>query len=339
MFDDLATFQAALATIEEPDESVRQTILKDWDTRTKIPGSLGRLEEVAAVVGAAQRRRIPLMTFQALRLFAGSHGVTSEGVSPCPDEINDQMYANFGIGGAAINCLCRSNNIEFKAIDAGLATPTANLRKGPAMTREETLQALALGWNSVPFKAHLFSVGEMGIGNTTAAAAIICAITGRSPKEVVGRGAGLDDAGVLRKIEVVEDSLKVNEEYCNTPFGILQAFGGREIAAMTGALLGACACHIPVVIDGIIAGAASALAFELAPQCRNYFIGGHCSFEPGHTSFLEHYGIEPLINLYMRLGEGTGAAVAMGIIRNAVDALNHMATFSEVGVIDVVNRG
>jgi len=335
MFDTLAQFEDALSKIQAPDEAIRQEILKDWDTRTKIPGSLGRLEEVAAIVGAAQRRRVPQMTFQALRLFAGSHGVTEEGVSPCPNELNHQMFANFGIGGASINCICRSNNIEFKAIDVGMDKPTANLRKGPAMTEQETLEALALGWDSVPFKAHLFAVGEMGIGNTTPAAAIIAAVTKRSVEEIVGRGAGLDDEGLARKVAVVKDALEVNANVAKTPFGLIQALGGREIAAMTGAILGACARNIPVVIDGIIAGAAATVAFELAPQIKGYCIGGHRSFEPGHTAFLEHYGIEPLISLNMRLGEGTGAAVAMGIIRNGVDCLNQMATFAEVGVTDI----
>jgi nicotinate-nucleotide--dimethylbenzimidazole phosphoribosyltransferase len=332
-FSDRSSFLKAIAAIPTADETIRQEILLQWDTRTKPPGSLGRLETIAAWVGAVQGRPTPQVHRMALRLFAGAHGITAEGVSLCPDAINGQMLRNFRNGGAGINAICRSNGIDFAALDAGIDHPTQNFLHAPAMSETETLDALALGWTAVPSHAQLFAVGEMGIGNTTPAAAIIAAITGQAVASITGRGAGLTDELFLKKQQTLTRALENRRLEFTSPLAILASVGGREIAAMTGAILGAAARSIPVVLDGVIAGAAAAIAFELQPRVLAKCIAGHCSAEPAHRAFLSHYGLDPILDLGMRLGEGTGAAVAMGVIRNAVDAYNHMATFEQAGVV------
>jgi len=334
MFHSFETFLKTVRTIENVRSDKREAVLAEWNTRTKPPGSLGRLEEIAAWVASAQwNKKGPVVRNMRVNLFAASHGITRESVSMCPDHINGQMFQNFQHGGAAINTLCRSNGIDFAAFDAGIDRPTQNMLNSPAMSETETLESLELGWNSVDDAIDLFAVGEMGIGNTTPSAAIIAVATGRHVAEITGRGAGLTDELYERKKRTLIRILENRKADCVTPLQTLAAIGGREIAAMTGAILKATFLGIPVVLDGVIAGAAAAIAFELNPNCKGYCIAGHRSEEPAHTAFLEHYHLHPILDLGMRLGEGTGAAVAMGIIRNAVDAFNHMATFESAGVV------
>ena len=326
--------RALIETISPADTSLFERTMQQWNTRTKPPGSLGRLESIAAWVASVQGREDgPEVEFQALRLFAGAHGIAEEGVSMCPTHINAQMVLNFHNGGAAINTLCRSNGIDFRAYDVGIDNPTRNFLNAPAMEEDEVTEAFLEGWNSVPEFADLFAVGEMGIGNTTPSAAIISVITKTSVETITGRGAGLTDELLDKKILTLKQAILNRQQELSDPLSILASVGGREIAAMTGAMMSAASKNIPVVLDGVISGAAAAIAFELQPNVIGKCIAGHRSAEPAHDAFLSHYGLEPILNLGMRLGEGTGAVVAMGVIRNAVDAFRHMATFEQAGVV------
>jgi len=327
-------FTKAISPLISTNPEAFQKTLEDWNTRTKPAGSLGRLESIAAWVASVQNKSdAPEIKRMRLHLFAGSHGVTAERVSMCPDHINGQMFRNFKNGGAAINTLCASNGIRFEAFDAGIEQPTQNMLHTPAMTEPETLQALKLGWESLDSECDLFAVGEMGIGNTTPSAAILSLITGQSVETLTGRGAGLPDDGFERKKQTLAKILENRRSDCSSPLRMLAAVGGREIAAMCGAILRAASMGIPIVLDGVIAGAAAAIAFELCPACRSCCIAGHRSEEPAHSAFLNHYQLDPILDLGMRLGEGTGAAVAMGIVKNAVDAFRNMATFESAGVV------
>ena len=332
-FTDFQSIQSAVAEIEAADPSIRSAIMEAWNTRTKPPGSLGRLEDIAAWVGASQGKASPANEFLALRLFAGAHGIAEAGVSMCPVEVNQQMVQNFHNGGAAINALCRSNSIQFHFLDVGVDRPTRNFLNAPAMDESETVEAFSAGWDSVPAFADLFAVGEMGIANTTPAAAIISSITEIPVETITGRGAGLTDELYDKKVATLKQVLENRKGDLTDPLSILASIGGREIAAMTGAILSATAKNIPVVLDGVIAGAAAAIAFELQPNAISKCIAGHCSAEPAHRAVLGHYKMQPILDLGMRLGEGTGSAVAMGVIRNAVDAFHHMATFEQAGVV------
>ncbi len=329
---DQATFQFPEIKIQDNSLQHAKEIESTWMNRTKPPGSLGRLEEFATWVGSVQNTATPTVQFPALRLFAGAHGITEEGVSLCPIHVNAQMVQNFKNGGAAINTLCRSNQVDFQAIDAGIDSPTRNFLKEPAMSLEETEAAMKLGWDAVPEFCDLFAVGEMGIGNTTPSAAILSTILDIPVETITGRGAGLTDELLENKINVLQRGLENRKNDLNSPLEILAALGGREIAAMTGAILRAASLNIPIVLDGVISAAAAAVAFEMEPKARQKCIAGHRSAEPAHSAFLKHYDFRPIMELDMRLGEGTGAAVAMGVIRNAVDCLNQMASFEKAGV-------
>jgi len=329
-FDEIKTRTEAMTALPE---SLRTEILEEWNSRTKPPASLGRLEELAAWVGTVQESNPPKVSRLSLRLYAGAHGITEERVSMVPDHINGQMFRNFHHGGAAINALCRSNGIGFLALDAGIDRPTRNFLHHPAMSEAETVEAFNLGWESVPGRTDLFAVGEMGIGNTTPAAAILATITDQPIEAITGRGAGLSDEGLRRKSSTIRRALENRRSELTSPLMILGSIGGREIAAMTGAILSAAEKKIPIVLDGVICSAAAAIAFELQPLVIGRCVAGHQSTEPAHLAFLNHYGLKPLVDLDMRLGEGSGAAVAMNIVRNAVDCFNQMATFEEAGVV------
>ena len=334
MFQSFSDILRVTTTLRAANASTRDRVLAEWDTRTKPPGSLGRLEELAAWVASVQDTPdAPKASRMSLRLFGGAHGITAEGVSAVPDSVNQQMMQNFHHGGAAINALCRSNGIDFRFYDAGINHPTRNFLYEAAMSESETVEAFALGWQSVPRFTDVFAVGEMGIGNTTPSVAILSAITGVPAETIIGRGTGLSDPALAHKTAVIQKALENRSPEFGSPLSILASVGGREIAAMTGAILSAASMRIPVVLDGVIAGAAAAIAFELNPACISCCLAGHRSAEPAHDCFLRHYELRPLLDFGMRLGEGTGAAVAMGIVRNAVDAFNQMATFAQAGVV------
>ncbi len=321
------------------------------DQLTKPPRSLGRLESLAARVGCIQNTGHPDVEHKAIILAAGDHGVVSEGVSPFPQDVTWQMIANFVAGGAAINQLAATVDAELWLVDVGVARDitdfegirhekialgTQNMAVGPAMTREEAARAVMVGIGMARDAAaedvRLLGTGEMGIGNTTAAAALTAAYTGADPVSVVGRGTGLDDAGVAHKAQVVARSLAVNDAGALDPLGVLAALGGLEIACLAGVVIGAAEQGICVVTDGFISGAATLAAVRICPPAADYVLPSHRSVEPGHTVVLDALALEPVLELDMRLGEGTGAALAFGIVDAACQMLSGMATFDEAGV-------
>jgi nicotinate-nucleotide--dimethylbenzimidazole phosphoribosyltransferase len=311
-----------------------------YDAKTKPRGSLGRLEELGCRL-AAIRGFVPRKLDAAIVVAAGDHGVAREGVSAYPQEVTAQMVANFAAGGAAINVLARQAGARLVLVDAGVATPsehelvrsvrlgagTANLAEGPAMTEEQVQRAFAVAAELVDElgDVDIVGVGEMGIGNTTSASALAAALLGVEPEDVCGRGTGLDDAGLARKVETVRRGLRVNAG--RDP---LTALGGFEIALLAGVMRACAAKRIAVLLDGFITGAA-ALASGVAPDV---FIASHRSPEPGHTLILAELGLQPILDLGLRLGEGSGAALALPLLRAAVAILEEMATFADAGVTD-----
>ena len=285
--------------------------------------------------------------------MAGDHGVAAEGVSAFPSEVTPQMVLNFLYGGAAINVLARHVGARVTIVDMGVATEmephpdlvnkkialgTDNIAKGPAMTRQQAIQAIEAGAEVVEAEIanglDILATGDMGIGNTTPSAAIAAALTGRTPKEIVGRGTGVDDDGLQRKITAVENALKVNLPKAEDGLDILAKVGGFEIGGLAGAILAAVAHRKPVVIDGFISTAAAMIAVSLEPKVGDYLISAHRSQELGHQIMLEWLGLEPILDLSLRLGEGTGAVLAMSLVEAACKILSEMATFSEAGVSD-----
>ncbi len=327
---------------------------------TKPPGSLGKLEEIACRMVAIQQTLAPKVDRKRIVVFAADHGVTEEGVSPYPAEVTAQMVANFLRGGAAINAFAKTAGAELVIVDAGVKSPipiidvsgkqkihfiqrpvrkgTRNFSKEPALTPGETMAAITLGLElAVDAKkagVNLIGIGEMGIGNTTAAAAITAALTGLPVAAVTGRGTGADDEILARKRFVVEQALRLHAPDPGDALRILQTLGGLEIAGLVGVCLGAGAARIAIICDGFIATASAALAIRLCPASADYMFAAHLSAEPGHTALLRILKQEPLLNLDMRLGEGTGTSLAMNIIGAAVAAFVDMATFESAGVSD-----
>jgi nicotinate-nucleotide--dimethylbenzimidazole phosphoribosyltransferase len=322
-------------------------------TLTKPPGSLGRLEEIANRLAAIRCCIAPVVTSKRIYVVAGDHGVTTEGVSAYPREVTPQMVDNFLRGGAAINVLGRAGGIEVKVVDAGVDADlsdraelvqakvmrgTANFAVGPAMTREQAETCLARGIQLAQTAANdgvnLLGVGEMGIGNTTSASAITSVLLKCDPEFVTGRGTGVDDAALAQKIEVIRRAIKINQPDAHDATDVLAKVGGTEIGVMTGITLGAAANRLPIVADGFISTTAAALALRLQPNVRDYLFIGHRSSERGHTSLIDFIGEQPLLDLSMRLGEGTGAALAMHVMESAAKLLGEMATFADAGVSD-----
>ena len=318
---------------------------------TKPPGSLGRLEDIANRCVAIRESFELIANRPRIVLFAADHGVCAEGVSPYPQEVTAQMVLNFLSGGAAVNALARSGNLELKVVDVGVVTllplsshlisrrvasGTRNFCAQPAMTEDEMTAALGTGievaGDSAMEGCDLLGFGEMGIGNTTSASAIAAALTRAPMEEVVGSGTGADDACMARKRSAIQRALALHADALATPLGILRCVGGLEIAAMCGFCLGAAARRIPVVTDGFIATAAAVLATRLSPPASGYLFASHRSTEPGHAHFFALLKQDPLLDLGMRLGEGTGAALAIGLIRAAIAAFTGMATFAAAGV-------
>jgi nicotinate-nucleotide--dimethylbenzimidazole phosphoribosyltransferase len=318
---------------------------------TKPPGSLGRLEDLSIQLAAITGRNRPSLARKAVVVMAGDHGVTAEGVSAYPAEVTPQMVLNFLRGGAAINALARQAGARVIVVDIGVAADlapapgleirkvahgTQNMARGPAMTRDQAEQAIEVGLQIVGAEIDrgldLVATGDMGIGNTTASAAIAAAITGQPAAQVTGRGTGVDDAGLARKIAVIEKVLAVNQPNPADALDVLHKVGGLEIAGLAGVMLGAAARRVPVVVDGFISGAAALIAAGLAPEIKPCLIAAHQSVEVGHRVVLEYLGLQPLLDLNLRLGEGTGAALAFHLIEAAARLLDEMATFAEAGV-------
>jgi nicotinate-nucleotide--dimethylbenzimidazole phosphoribosyltransferase len=299
------------------------------DALTKPPGSLGRLEDLVVQLGLIQQTETPRIGRKAMMIFCADHGVVEEGVSPYPSEVTRQMVANYHSGGAAINVLCRHGGIAPVIVDVGVGKPTRNFTREPAMTRAEAEQAIETGF-SYAARAEILGAGEMGIGNTTSAAAIFSAFSGLDPTETAGRGTGLDDAGVARKVDVIRRALALHPS--RDPIQILAHLGGFEIAALTGLILGAASHRRLVMLDGFITGAAAIVARAIAPASLDYAVFAHCSAERGHRKMLAFLDARPLLHLEMRLGEGTGAALGIGLLESAVNLYSEMATFASAGV-------
>lgn len=321
------------------------------DSLTKPPGSLGKLEELAAHYVAIREEFFPRLEIKRIVVFAGDHGVVAEGVSAFPQEVTFQMVANFIRGGAAINVLARQAGARVEVVDIGVnhdfepglnliarkvAYGTRNLAQEPAMSREEALRAVWVGveraQEAVEDGVDVLAAGDMGIGNTTAAAALAALFTDRPVGAVTGRGTGIDPSRVTHKVAVINRALALNRPTADDPIGALAAVGGLEIAGIAGLVLGAAAARRPLVLDGFIATAGALVAARLVPAVVDYLIAAHRSVEPGHQIILDHLGLKPLVNLNMRLGEGTGAALGINLLEAGWRIYREMATFEEAGV-------
>ncbi|WP_239988574.1 nicotinate-nucleotide--dimethylbenzimidazole phosphoribosyltransferase [Paramagnetospirillum kuznetsovii] len=307
-----------------------------WGARepqlTKPAGSLGRLEDLSQWLSAWQGRHPPRLATPRARVFAGNHGVAALGVSAFPAEVTLQMVANFRHGGAAINQLCKAFDVQLDVVALDLERPSADFTQGAALSEDEFVAAFASGMESVPADTDLLVIGEMGIGNTTPAAAVSCALFGGEAADWTGRGTGVEGGALARKIEVVAAGVKLHRG--NPPLDILRRLGGRELAAMAGAVVAARLGRVPVMLDGYVTTAAvAALALERADALDHCMVG-HVSVEPGHLRLMGKLGKTALLDLGMRLGEGSGAAVAVGLVKAAVACHVGMATFAEAGVSD-----
>ncbi|MBV9379990.1 MAG: nicotinate-nucleotide--dimethylbenzimidazole phosphoribosyltransferase [Streptosporangiaceae bacterium] len=343
-----------LAAIAPPDAAAMAAARERQERMTKPSGSLGALEDVSVrLAGLTGECPPPLPEPAAVAVFAGDHGVHAQGVTPWPQEVTAQMVANFLGGGAVVNAFAAQAGAEVTVVDVGVAADldpapgllprkvakgTADFTAGPAMTRQQAEAALTAGIEVARDLAgagnRCLVTGDMGIANTTASAALICAFTGADPAEATGRGTGIDAATYARKIDVVCRGLGRHRPDPADPVGVLGAFGGFEHAALAGFILGAAALRVPVVLDGVIAGAAALAAVALAPDAVAACFAGHRSAEPGHAVALEHLGLKPLVDLGLRLGEGTGAVLALPLIQSAARALRDVATFDSAGVTE-----
>jgi len=331
-FASIADFERALADLPQPDEAAIAAARARQAQLTKPAASLGRLEEIAIYFAGWQRRERPAIARGKAVVFAGNHGVTVHGVSAFPATVTAQMVANFRAGGAAINALAKAAGLELGVVPIALENPTADFTGGPAMREDECLAALSIGAAAVDGDLELLVAGEMGIGNSTAAAALCARSFGGGAAAWVGPGTGVDAEGVSRKAAIVERTLAHHAQAPGTAFETLRRVGGRETAAIAGAVLRARQLRIPVLLDGFISCASIAPLAANCPDIIAHCLAGHCSAEPGHGRLLEKLGLDPLLQLGMRLGEGSGAAVAANIIRSALAAHGKMATFAEAGV-------
>ncbi|WP_460274889.1 nicotinate-nucleotide--dimethylbenzimidazole phosphoribosyltransferase [Celeribacter sp. ULVN23_4] len=331
-FSDLAGFEALLKAAPGPDLGAKAGAEARNGQLTKPAGSLGRLEEIGIWYAAWRGEARPSISRPQVAIFAGNHGIAARGVSAFPTEVTVQMVANFEHGGAAINQLARNAGATMSIHPIELDRPTADFTEAPAMTEAECVAALKVGWEQVDPQSDLLVVGEMGIGNTTSAAAIANALFGGAAADWVGRGTGVDDAGLKIKEEVCAAGVALHGD--KSPLDILASLGGREVAAMAGAIARARHLRIPVVLDGFICCAAAATLEKAVPGALDHCIAGHVSAEAAHGAVLRGIGKEPLLSMGLRLGEGSGAGLAMPLVKAAVECLSGMATFAEAGVSD-----
>ena len=331
-FASVQAFAAALADLREPDRNAEADARVRQAELTKPAGSLGRLENLAIFLAGWQGSARPRIGRARAAIFAGNHGVTVHGISAFPSSVTAQMVANFANGGAAINALAGAAGLEFAVVALDLDRPTADFTVDAAMSEAECLDALNRGAAAVDADLDLIVLGEMGIGNSTAAAALCARSFAGGVAGWVGPGTGVDGHGVARKAEVVERALAFHIDAPRSAFETLRRVGGREIAAIAGAILRARQLGVPVLLDGFICSSAIAPLAAENPAIADHCIAGHCSAEPGHKRLLALLGLDPLLSLDMRLGEGSGAAVAANIIRSALAAHDRMATFAEAQV-------
>ncbi len=346
-------FERTIASIQDLDQQALASAKARQNTLTKPPGSLGRLEELSIQLAGVSGNPMPSIKDKVIITMAGDHGVVAEGVSAYPQEVTPQMVLNFLYGGAAINVLAGHINARITIVDMGVAADmeshpsllikkiahgTANMAVGPAMTSEQALEAITTGIEIVTAEIEkgldIVGTGDMGIGNTTPSAAIAAALTGESAAKIAGRGTGVDDEGLKRKIEAIERALAINNPNPNDGLDVLAKVGGFEIGGLAGVMLGAAANRKPVMVDGFISTAAAMIAAAIAPKVKPYLIAAHRSQEYGHGLMLDWLGLIPLLDFDLRLGEGTGAALGISIAEAACKILAEMATFAEAGVSD-----
>ncbi len=331
-FSSIAEFRNRLNALPGPDAAAIAGAQDRNGQLTKPPGALGRLEDLAIWYAGWRGSARPVLERPQVVIFAGNHGVALRGVSAFPPEVTVQMVANFQAGGAAINQLSKAFGATMAVVALDLDRPTKDFTAGPAMTEAELVAALAAGWEAVDPSADLLVTGEMGIGNTTPAAALACALFGGTAADWTGRGTGLDDKGLSLKTRVVEEGLALHREALGDPLEVLRRLGGRELAAMAGAIARAREERIPVILDGFICTASAAVLERAAPGALDHAVAGHASAEQAHQKLIAALGKEPLLNLGLRLGEGSGAALAIGVLIGAIVCHSGMATFAEAGV-------
>ena len=340
-----------LADVKPLDKEAMAEALKRQNDLTKPQGSLGQLESLSVQIAGIKGNPRPRFIHKVIFTLAGDHGVTKEGVSAYPSEVTPQMVYNFLRGGAAINVLARYVGARVVIADLGVASilerhpdlkdrkvamGTRNMAKGPAMNREEAIRSIEAGMELVEAElskgVDILGTGDMGIGNTTASSAITAVLTGADAAAVTGRGTGVDDKGWERKVKVIQKALELNRPDPKDAIDVLSKVGGFEIGGIAGVILAGARYRIPVVLDGFISGAAALIAASLSPQVKPFLIASHQSVEEGHRIILDHLGLKPLLNLGLRLGEGTGAALGISIVEASLKILDEMATFSEAGV-------
>jgi nicotinate-nucleotide--dimethylbenzimidazole phosphoribosyltransferase len=323
-----------LNILPEGDEAAVAAVRARDIRLTKPRGSLGRLEELVEFLARWQGKPEPTLENPMIAIFAANHGVTDQGVSAYPREVTAQMVANFTAGGAAISQICALHELNLRVFELALELPTGDITQGPAMDDRMCAATIAYGMEAVAGTPDLLCIGEMGIGNTTVAAAVYAALYGGSGADWVGRGTGVDDAGLARKADAVERAVALHRDFLTDPFAILARLGGREIAAMLGALIAARQQKTPVIVDGFVATAAAALAHAINPAAIDHCLFGHVSAESAHAGVLKRLGRTGLLDLGMRLGEGSGAALAAVLAKTALHLHRNMATFDSAGVSD-----
>lgn len=342
--------EKTIAGITGLDTGAMEQAQQRLDSLTKPTGSLGVLEEIGVRLAGITGNPLPVVGGKSIILMAGDHGVVDEGVSAYPKAVTEQMVLNFIRGGAAINVLGRHVGARVVVVDVGVDAEidvpqvlqrkvrrgTRNMAQEPAMTREEAVAAIEAGIRTVQEEidrgATLIGTGDMGIGNTTPSSAILAVFSGCSAGEITGRGTGLDNQALAHKVQVIEQAIRLNAPAADDPLEVLAKVGGLEIAGLTGVILGAAAGRAPVVVDGFISSAAALVASRLAPKSVDFMIASHASVEPGHQKMLSLIGLAPMLQMKMRLGEGTGAALAMNLVEAAVKVMAEMATFADAGV-------
>jgi len=351
--------RSTIANISELDSEAMQQAADHQDQLTKPQGSLGILEELSIRMAGIQADPFPVVTRKVIIVMAGDHGVAAEGVSAFPPEVTPQMVGNFAAGGAGINVLARHVGAEVQVVDVGVAVPvdipgvisrkvrpgTANMTVGPAMSYEDAIACVEVGIEiaeaAIEAGADLLGTGDMGIGNTTPSSAILSVISETSLDLTVGRGTGIGASAMEQKREAIRRAIEINQPDPADGLDVLAKVGGLEIGGLAGVILGAAANRVPVVIDGFISGAAALIAATICPASKDYMIASHVSVEPGHKLMLDALGLKPMLFMNMRLGEGTGAALASGLVEASCKVLSEMATFGEAGVSekDEAKRG
>lgn len=328
-FDDI---RRLVGEFEGPDAAAMKSC-RDHDAKlTKPPGSLGKLEGIAEWVSGWQGRYPPRIARPVVAVFAGNHGVVAQGVSAYPPEVTAQMVANFQNGGAAVNQICKSFDLGLKVFELALERPTRDITMDAAMDEADCAATMAYGMEALADGCDLLCVGEMGIGNTTIAAAVCHGLYGGAPDDWVGPGTGVDAEGLRRKANAVDRAVALHRAHLHDPLEVLRRLGGREIAAMAGAILAARIQRVPVLLDGYVATAAAAVLRKMRADALDHCMAAHCSAEPAHRALLAKLGLPPLLDLGMRLGEASGAALAAGLVKAAVNLHTGMATFEAAAV-------